>query len=79
MQMVFQDPFGSLDPTWRVAELVEEPLVAHGVGSRDEPPEAGRASCSTWSAWTRRRTAARRPRELSGGQASGSPSPARWR
>ena len=30
MQMVFQDPFGSLDPTWRVMELVEEPLVLEG-------------------------------------------------
>jgi peptide/nickel transport system ATP-binding protein len=34
MQMVFQDPFGSLDPTWKVSQLVEEPLVAYGVGTR---------------------------------------------
>jgi oligopeptide transport system ATP-binding protein len=34
MQMVFQDPFGSLDPTWKVVHLVEEPLVAYGVGDR---------------------------------------------
>lgn len=26
MQYVFQDPFASLDPTWRVADLVAEPL-----------------------------------------------------
>lgn len=31
MQMVFQDPFGSLNPRWRVTELVEEPLVGYGV------------------------------------------------
>ena len=36
VQMVFQDPFGSLDPRWRVSRLVEEPLVAFGVGSRAE-------------------------------------------
>jgi oligopeptide/dipeptide ABC transporter ATP-binding protein len=34
MQMVFQDPYGSLDPTWKVRQLVEEPLVAYGVGTR---------------------------------------------
>jgi len=31
MQMVYQDPFGSLDPRWRVMELVEEPLLGYGV------------------------------------------------
>jgi oligopeptide/dipeptide ABC transporter ATP-binding protein len=36
MQMVFQDPFTSLDPRWSVASLVEEPLVAYSEGSRDE-------------------------------------------
>ncbi len=36
IQMVFQDPFGSLDPKWRVRQLVEEPLVAFKVGSRAE-------------------------------------------
>jgi oligopeptide/dipeptide ABC transporter ATP-binding protein len=29
VQMVFQDPFGSLNPRWRVTELVEEPLLGH--------------------------------------------------
>jgi oligopeptide/dipeptide ABC transporter ATP-binding protein len=36
VQTVFQDPFGSLDPTWRVNQLVEEPLVAFKVGSGAE-------------------------------------------
>jgi len=31
IQMVFQDPNGSLDPRFTVAELVEEPLIIHGV------------------------------------------------
>lgn len=30
MQMVFQDPYGSLDPRFSVRELVEEPLLVHG-------------------------------------------------
>jgi len=31
VQMVYQDPFGSLNPRWRVVELVEEPLLGYGV------------------------------------------------
>src|SRR6266581_776487 len=66
LQMVFQDPFGSLDPKWRVRDLVEEPLIAYKTGGRsarrhrvDEVLElVGLAGYST-----------RRPRELSGGQA----------
>jgi len=29
MQIIFQDPFGSLDPRMRVADIVSEPLVIH--------------------------------------------------
>ncbi|MGY1786800.1 ABC transporter ATP-binding protein [Geodermatophilus sp. SYSU D00698] len=32
MQMVFQDPLGSLDPRQNVESLLSEPLVAHGLG-----------------------------------------------
>jgi len=32
MQMVYQDPFGSLNPRWRVTELVEEPLLGYRAG-----------------------------------------------
>ena len=30
MQMIFQDPYGSLDPRQRVAKIVAEPLAAQG-------------------------------------------------
>lgn len=30
LQMVFQDPLGSLDPTWTTAEIVAEPWLARG-------------------------------------------------
>jgi ABC-type oligopeptide transport system ATPase subunit len=36
MQIVFQDPYSSLNPRMRVGSIVEEPLVIHGIGSRDE-------------------------------------------
>ena len=36
IQMVFQDPYASLDPRMRVGDLVAEPLIVHGVGSRSE-------------------------------------------
>jgi oligopeptide transport system ATP-binding protein len=34
MQIVFQDPYASLDPRMTVGNIVAEPLVVHGVGSR---------------------------------------------
>ena len=66
MQVVFQDPFLSLDPRMTVRTIVEEPLRIHGMGSR---------------AWRRQRVdhvleqvgldpamAQRFPHQLSGGQ-----------
>jgi peptide/nickel transport system ATP-binding protein len=31
MQMIFQDPYASLNPRWRVKKIVGEPLVTHGL------------------------------------------------
>jgi peptide/nickel transport system ATP-binding protein len=36
MQIVFQDPYSSLNPRLRVGSTVEEPLVIHKLGSRAE-------------------------------------------
>ena len=36
MQIVFQDPYSSLNPRMRVGSIVEEPLVIHGIGSQEE-------------------------------------------
>ena len=36
MQIVFQDPYSSLNPRMRVGDIVEEPLVIHRLGSKSE-------------------------------------------
>jgi ABC-type oligopeptide transport system ATPase subunit len=36
MQIVFQDPWSSLNPRMRVGRIIEEPLVIHGIGSTEE-------------------------------------------
>ena len=36
IQMVFQDPYSSLDPKWRISDLVAEPLNVHNVGTASE-------------------------------------------
>jgi oligopeptide transport system ATP-binding protein len=68
IQMVFQDPFSSLDPTWHVRPLVEEPLVAFNVGSRHER-RARADELLDLVGLDPARYGDRRPRELSGGQA----------
>jgi oligopeptide transport system ATP-binding protein len=36
MQIIFQDPFSSLNPRMTVAAIVEEPLIIHGIGNSKE-------------------------------------------
>ncbi|EHS57163.1 hypothetical protein WG8_3433, partial [Paenibacillus sp. Aloe-11] len=39
MQMVFQDPFASLDPRWTVQQVLEEPLITHEKWSKEQLKE----------------------------------------
>ena len=32
VQMIFQDPFASLNPRFRIFDVLEEPLLIHGIG-----------------------------------------------
>lgn len=36
LQMIFQDPYASLNPRWRVGRIIAEPLKVHGVRDRAE-------------------------------------------
>ena len=36
LQMIFQDPFASLNPRMKVSEIVEEGLLIHSLGNKDE-------------------------------------------
>jgi peptide/nickel transport system ATP-binding protein len=67
MQMVYQDPFGSLDPTWRVRTIVEEPLISYGLGSK---PDRRRRVDELLNqvGLDPKAYADRHPRQLSGGQ-----------
>ena len=36
IQVIFQDPFGSLNPRKKIASIVTEPMIIHNVGSRSK-------------------------------------------
>lgn len=66
LQVVFQNPYGSLDPMYSIYRCIEEPLLVHGVGNRKER-EQRVAELLDMVAMPR--SAMRRyPNELSGGQ-----------
>jgi peptide/nickel transport system ATP-binding protein len=66
MQMIFQDPYGSLDPRQRVERIVAEPLAALGGASRSE--RRARVAASLEAVGLRASDASKYPHEFSGGQ-----------
>jgi ABC-type oligopeptide transport system ATPase subunit len=66
IQIVFQDPYSSLNPRMRVGDIVAEPLVIHRMGSKAE--RAARTRELLELVGLDRSTAGRYPHELSGGQ-----------
>jgi len=65
-QLVYQNPYASLDPRQSIAEILTEPLRNYGIGSRAE--RADRAAHHLELVALDPDIATRRPRELSGGQ-----------
>lgn len=65
LQIVFQDPFASLDPRMRVEDIVAEPLIAKGIG-RDERLAAVEAMLAAVDLDTA--SMRRYPHQFSGGQ-----------
>ncbi len=65
-QMVFQDPYGSLDPRHTVARIVAEPLEAQAGLSRDD--RRGQASHMLEAVGLRPSDLDKYPHEFSGGQ-----------
>jgi len=66
MQMIFQDPFGSLNPRLTVERIVEEPLLTHRVGNTLERRERVMEALRTVGLLTEHMK--RFPHEFSGGQ-----------
>ncbi|HWT29710.1 MAG TPA: ABC transporter ATP-binding protein [Propylenella sp.] len=66
IQMVFQDPYASLDPRMNVGDLVAEPLVIHGVASGSEI--ADRVAALFRRVGLTPEQMRRHPHEFSGGQ-----------
>jgi len=68
MQIIYQDPYESLDPRFRVAATVAEPLVIHGIGSGTERRQAVEHALEQVGLAPAELFADRYPHELSGGQ-----------
>lgn len=68
IQMIFQDPYASLDPRLKIGELIAEPLVIHNVGNKESRRERVEELLETVG--LNKRYAARYPHEFSGGKDS---------
>ncbi|NNF98190.1 MAG: ABC transporter ATP-binding protein [Desulfobacteraceae bacterium] len=67
MQVVFQDPFASLDPRNSIGQIVEEPLIVHKI-IRNKTEREKRVGDLLKLVGLRPEAARRFPHELSGGQ-----------
>ena len=66
MQEIFQDPYASLNPWMKVGDIIEEPLFAFGIGTKEERRKRVREMmdvCGLAAKYTERY-----PHEFSGGQ-----------
>ena len=68
VQMIFQDPFGSLNPVHTVAYHLARPLLRHGLATRADVMERVHALLERVGLTPAGEMAARHPHALSGGQ-----------
>jgi oligopeptide transport system ATP-binding protein len=67
MQIIFQDPFASLDPRFRVEDIIAEPLIIHG-SAREKKAVRTRVAELLRAVGLDRSALRRFPHEFSGGQ-----------
>ena len=68
MQMIFQDPYESLNPRWTIKDIIKEPLDIHNIGSFSEREDAVVEILKTVGLTPPENYMSRYPHEISGGQ-----------
>jgi peptide/nickel transport system ATP-binding protein len=68
MQMIFQDPYESLNPRWTIKDIIKEPLDIHNIGSLTEREDAIVEILRTVGLTPPENYLKRYPHEISGGQ-----------
>lgn len=66
LQMIFQDPYASLNPRMTIGDIVREPLIIHKIGKRQD--QLAKVSSLLEEVGLRGELADRYPHEFSGGQ-----------
>ena len=67
MQMIFQDPYASLNPRWRVADIIAEPILAFGLEQNSSAID-GRVAALLTQVGLSMDDGEKFPHEFSGGQ-----------
>ena len=77
MQIVFQDPYGSLNPRMTIESALTEPMVIHGIGTHAgrAPRPGGRAAAKKSTSNPATSAATRTNSPAASGNASASPAP----
>jgi oligopeptide/dipeptide ABC transporter ATP-binding protein len=68
VQIIFQDPYETLNPKQTIGDFVAEPLEVNGIGSAKDRPERVRSALEAAGLRPASDFAGRYPHELSGGQ-----------
>jgi peptide/nickel transport system ATP-binding protein len=68
IQMIFQDPYESLNPRWTIKDIIKEPLDIHNIGSFSEREDAVVEILRTVGLTPPENYMSRYPHEISGGQ-----------